>query len=70
MLDLKQIEQKLRQKISTLCELKEYYDSIFHEGIFLSMAEFYELNRLFTRRTYLINGDMISYYADLNNNNI
>ena len=34
MLDIKKIEQHIRQKISTLSELKKYYDSIFHEGIF------------------------------------
>ena len=56
MLDFKQIEQKLRKL--PFCEFKKYYDSIFHESIFLSMSEFDELNRIFTR------------YADLNNNNI
>ena len=57
MLDFKQIERNLRYKnISTHCELKKYYNSIFHKGIFLSEAEFYELNRLFARQTHLLNG--------------
>ena len=67
MLNFKQIERNLR-KISTQCELKEYYDIVFREGIFLIEAEFYELNRLFRLRSHLINGEMISYYAVLNNN--
>ena len=68
MLDFKQIEQKLSKV--PFCEFKKYYDSIFHESIFLSMYEFDELNRIFTRHTHLRNGHMVSYYADLNNNNI
>ena len=68
MLDFKQIEQKLRKL--PLCEFKNYYDSIFHESIFLSMSEFDKLNRIFTLHTHLINGYMVSYYAVLNNNNI
>ena len=68
MLDFKQIEQKLSKL--PFCEFKKYYDSIFHEGIFLSMSEFDELNRIFTRHTHLINGYMEFYYADLINYNI
>ena len=68
MLNFKQIERNLRKNISTQCELKEYYDIVFREGIFLIEAEFYELNRLFRLRSHLINGELISYYAVLNNN--
>ena len=68
MLNFKQIEQKLSKL--PLCEFKNYYDSIFHEGIFLNIFEFEKLNRIFTLHTHLINGYMVSYYADLNNNNI
>ena len=68
MLNFKQIERNLIKNISTQCELKEYYDIVFREGIFLSEAEFYELNRLFRLRLHLINGELISYYAVLNNN--
>lgn len=56
MLNFKQIENHLRKNMTTQYELKEYYDIVFHGGIFLSEAEFYELNRLFRLRSYLING--------------
>ena len=58
MLDFKQIERKLRQNISTCVELKKYYDSIFHEGIFLSLSDFEELNRLFNSHADLINNNI------------
>jgi len=58
MLDFKKIEQKLKQTILYLDELKKYYDEIFHQGIFLNMEEFDELNRLFKHRECELNNNI------------
>jgi len=58
MLDFKKIEQKLKQTILCLDELKKYYDEIFHQGIFLNMEEFDELNRLFKHRECELNNNI------------